>query len=119
MICRKFQYYVLTSLRRELKRDQNVLALIQRCFDRYPDGFRVNVMSRYANAGMAASYCCRYTGRPPISEGRIVDYNGQQVTYWYDDYRTGERVEKTVSAEEFLFLLLQHLPPKHSRTVRY
>jgi hypothetical protein len=24
-----------------------------------------------------------------------------------------------VSAEQFLFLLLQHLPPKHARTVRY
>jgi hypothetical protein len=41
------------------------------------------------------------------------------VTYWYDDYRTKQRVEVTVSAEQFLFLLLQHLPPKHDRTVRY
>jgi len=118
-ICRKFQYHLLTALRKRFRGDKKVLALIQRCFHRYPKGFRVSVMSEYCNAGMAASYCCRYTGRPPISEGRIVDYDGRSVTYWYDDSHTHERVEKTVAVEEFLFLLLQHLPPKHSRTVRY
>jgi len=118
-ICRKFQYHLLTALRKEFRGNKKVLALVARCFDRYPKGFRVSVMSAYHNASMAASYCCRYTGRPPMSESRIVRYDGQQVTFWYDDYHTGERVEKTVDAEEFLFLLLQHLPPKHSRTVRY
>jgi len=118
-ICRKFQYHVLTALRKHFKGDEKVLALIQRCFDDYAEGFRVNVMPQYANASMAASYCCRYTGRPPISEGRVSSYDGRQVTYWYDDYRTKERVVVTVDAEEFLFRLLQHVPPKHSRTVRY
>jgi len=119
LICRKFQYHLLTAMRKKFRGDRKVLELIQRCFDRYPEGFRVNVMSQYPNAAMAASYCCRYTGRPPISESRVSSYDGQHVTYWYDDYRTEERCEVTVSAEEFLFRLLQHLPPKHSRTVRY
>ena len=75
-------------------------------------------MPQYRNAAMAAAYCCRYTGRPPISESRIASYDGENVTYWYDDYRTQERCSVTVTAEEFLFRLLQHLPPKHDRTVR-
>jgi len=118
-VCRKFQYHLLKVLRKKFRGDEKVLKLLRRCFDRYPKGFRVNVMSQYPNAAMAASYCCRYTGRPPISESRLADYEGQQVTYWYDDYRTGERLQVTVSAQEFLFRLLQHLPPKYSRTVRY
>ena len=76
-------------------------------------------MPKYRNAAMAAAYCCRYTGRPPISESRIASYDGENVTYWYDDYRTQERCSVTVTAEEFLFRLLQHLPPKYDRTVRY
>jgi hypothetical protein len=118
-ICRRFQRHVLTALRKKFKRNRQVLALIERCFDRYPEGFRVNVMPRYRNGAMAAAYCCRYTGRPPISESRIAAYDGDNVSYWYDDYHTKQRIEVTVSAEQFLFLLLQHLPPKHHRTVRY
>jgi hypothetical protein len=118
-VCRRFQRHVLTALRKKFKGNKKVLALVGRCFDRYPKGFWVNVQRSYQNARMAVAYCCRYTGRPPISQSRIVAYDGENVTYWYDDYRTKERVTLTVSAEEFLFRLLQHLPPKHSRTVRY
>jgi len=118
-VCRKFQYHLLAELRKKFKKNRQTLALIQRAFDRYPEGFRVNVMPQYRNAAMAAAYCCRYTGRPPISESRIENYDGENVTYWYDDYRTQERCSVTVTAEEFLFRLLQHLPPKYDRTVRY
>ena len=118
-VCRRFQYCLLTALRNKYRHNQQVLALVRRCFDRYPKGFRVNLVSSYRNARLAAAYCCRYTGRPPISESRVSAYDGQNVTYWYDDYRTKQRLEVTVSAEQFLFLLLQHLPPKHARTVRY
>jgi len=118
-VCRRFQHHVLSALRSKFRGNQQVLVLVKRCFDRYPEGFRVNVTPRYQNANQTAAYCCRYTGRPPISESRIVAYDGQNVTYWYDDYRTKQRVEVMVSAEQFLFLLLQHLPPKHDRTVRY
>jgi len=117
-VCRRFQHHLLSGLRTRFQGNPEVLQLIERCFEQY-QGFRVNVMPRYQNAKMAAAYCCRYTGRPPISESRIVGYDGEQVTYWYDDYRTKERVQVTVSAGEFLFLLLQHLPPKHDKTVRY
>jgi len=116
---RRFQYHLLTALRRKFKHNRKVLALIGRCFDRCPNGFGVNLVSAYRNAWKAAAYCCRYTGRPPIAESRIIDYDGRNVTYGYKDYASEQRKQVTVSAAEFLFLLLQHLPPKNDRMVRY
>src|SRR5712692_7578535 len=77
---RLWQYYLLTGLRRKLKGNRGAQRLIGQLFRQYPHGFIANVMSRYSNGRKAAAYCCRYTGRPPLSERRIVAYDGQQVT---------------------------------------
>lgn len=76
-------------------------------------------MSKYRNGKQAAAYCCRYTGRPPLSERRIVAYDGRSVTLAYQDYRDGEDKTIALSAEEFLFRLLQHVWPRYQRDVHY
>jgi len=116
---RLWQYYLLTGLRRKLKGDRGAQRLIGRLFRQYPHGFIANVMSRYANGRKAAAYCCRYTGRPPLSERRIVAYDGQQVTFSYQDYRDGQEKTLTLPAVEFLLRLLQHVWPRYQRDVHY
>jgi hypothetical protein len=76
-------------------------------------------MSQYANGRQAAAYCCRYTGRPPLSERRITAYDGQQVTLAYRDYRDGQDKTVTFPAGEFVLRLLQHLWPRYQRDVHY
>lgn len=116
---RLWQYYLLTLLRQKLKGDRSAQWRIGRLFKKYPTGFIANVMSQYRNGKQAAAYCCRYTGRPPLSEKRIIAYDGKTVTLAYQDYRDG--LDKTVelSAEEFLFRLLQHVWPRYQRDVHY
>lgn len=69
------------------------------------------------NAKGVAKYIGRYLARPAIAEYRIVEYNGKIVHYWYEDHRTGKRVDKKLPVYKFLFELLQHIPPKHFRMV--
>jgi hypothetical protein len=133
---RLWQYYLLTLLRKDkrLKGDQSVQWRIgksvrSRLFNKYPTGFIANVMSQYRSGKQAAAYCCRYTGRPPLSEKRIVAYDGQTVTgqtvtgqtvtLAFQDYRDGQDKTLELSPEDFLFRLLQHIWPRYQRDVRY
>lgn len=118
---RLWQYYVLTLLRKDkrLKGDRSVQWRIGRLFNKYPTGFIANVMSQYRSGKQAAAYCCRYTGRPPLSEKRIVAYDGEMVTLTFQDYRDGQDKTIELSAEEFLFRLLQHVWPRYQRDVHY
>jgi hypothetical protein len=116
---RLWHYFLLKLLRRKLKGDRGAQRLIGSLYRKYPTGFIVNVMSRYASGRKAAAYCCRYTGRPPLSEKRLVAYDGQQVTLAYQDYRDGQEKTLTLPAEQFLLRLVQHVWPRSMRDVHY
>ena len=63
-------------------------------------------------------YLLKYVSSPPISIRRIEGYDGENVTYRYEDHRKGE-VHETIPATEFIGRMIQHLPPKGFRMVRY
>jgi hypothetical protein len=95
---RLWQRYLLEGLRKKLKGKRGLCRLVGSLYHKYPTGFIVNVMSSYHHGAQAAAYCCRYTGRPPLSEKRMVGYDGKQVTLSYRDYRTGGDQRLTLSA---------------------
>ncbi len=70
------------------------------------------------------SYIVRYAKRPPLAEWRILEYGKKsdsdeyRVTFSYKE-REQPEVEWTVPVEKFISLLIQHIPPKHFRQVRY
>lgn len=116
---RLWQHFLLTALRRKCKGQRGVQRLLGSLYRKYPTGFIVHVMSRYPNGRRAAAYCCRYTGRPPLSERRITAYDGQQVTLAYQDYRDGVEKTLTLPAGEFVLRLVQHVWPRYARDVHY
>jgi putative transposase/transposase-like zinc-binding protein len=116
---RLWQHCLLSGLRRRLKGDRGARRLLGSLYRKYPAGFIVNVMSHYRNGRQAATYCCRYTGRPPLSERRIREYDGKRVTLTYRDYRDGQEKTLTLPAAAFLLRLLQHVWPRYQRDVHY
>jgi hypothetical protein len=116
---RLWQHCLLRGLRRQLKGNRSAQRVIGRLYRCYPSGFIVNVMSQYPSGRQAAAYCCRYTGRPPLSERRIGAYDGQQVTLTYQDYRDRQEKTLTLAAGEFLLRVLQHVWPRYQRDVHY
>lgn len=54
-----------------------------------------------------------------MAQSRIKDYDGEYVTFEYEDKRTKEHKRTTFSAEAFLALLIRHIPEKYFRAVRY
>jgi len=116
---RLWQHYLLKGLRRRLKGQRQLTRQLGSLYRKYPDGFVVNLTSRYRHGRQAAAYCCRYTGRPPLSEHRLGPYDGQQVTFGYRDHRDGATKTLVLPASEFLLRLFQHVWPRYARDIHY
>ena len=115
----RWQYYLLTKLRKALPTDHPAQRTLGRLFRKYPTGFIVNVETSYRSVRLALSYCCRYLARPPMGERRIVRYDGRYVTFQYKDYKTGQQCQTRYGAKRFVGLLLPHVLPRYARNIHY
>ena len=64
-------------------------------------------------------YLGRYLKRPVIGISRIIDYDWKNITFEYYDKTHKKNQSKTVSAEDFLWLLARHIPDRNLKYVRY
>ena len=118
---RKWQYHVLTALKKAVKGtpyEKEWSDRLGRMFHEYPTGFDVHAMPEKGPVERLIVYLCKYVSSPPISIRRIDAYDGQNVTYHYKDHRRG-MVWETLPATEFIGRMIKHLPPKGYRMVRY
>lgn len=66
----------------------------------------------------ALKYLSRYLYRGVIAEKNILSCQDGKVTFSYLDNSTGQTDTRTMKAEDFLWLVLQHVLPKGFRRVR-
>ena len=64
-------------------------------------------------------YIVRYIGRPAMAQSRITDYDGKQVTFWYQRHEDNKKVVETISAHDFIKRLIIHIPEKGFNMLRY
>ncbi|MBM3861881.1 MAG: transposase [Verrucomicrobia bacterium] len=116
-----WQYQVLTALKKAVRGTpygKPWLAKLGRMFSQYPSGFDCHAMPESGPVERLVIYLCKYVSSPPISIRRIESYDGERVTFRYDDHRCGP-VTETLTAVEFIGRMIQHLPAKNFRMVRY
>jgi len=53
-----------------------------------------------------------------MAESRIINYDGENVTFYYSDHTNEEYHEETNSAYEFITKLLRHLLPQNFKSIR-
>ena len=87
----------------------------------HKDGFYVYAKPTLADPKTVTEYIGRYLGRPVIATSRIDSYNKKEdtVTFHYNRHEDNAYVEKTIPAIEFIQLLMQHIPEKHYKMIRY
>jgi hypothetical protein len=102
---------------------------------RVPDGMRLqqclNLLNKsgrkrwhadiepaYEHANGVFKYVGRYIRRGPISERRIVGYDGQRVTIAYAHGEKHEKQTFTLPAKGFIERILTHVPEKGTHVVR-
>ena len=114
----RFQKILLDLLSKELGKSFNKLK--SSLFKNYSNGFYVYAEpKKFKDLKSGVEYVTRYCGRVPISENRIVNYDGSNVTFSYIDHNDHKYHEVTLSASEFIMILLRHLLPSQFKIIRY
>ena len=117
-LSRRFQKILLKHMSKflgnEFKKQNNNL------YKKYQKGFYVYAEpKKFKDLKSGIEYVTRYCGRVPISENRIINYDEQNVTFSYIDHYDDSYHEKTVSAQEFILMIIRHLPPSQFKIIRY
>jgi hypothetical protein len=93
--------------------DPEINKLIDELWKKYPNGLVANVAGKCSGRwSWSGRYLAKYVASPPIAVRRIIDYDGSNVTYWYNDHKTKSQQVETVSAEVFIGRMVQHILPK-------
>ena len=69
--------------------------------------------------GAVIEYLGRYTHRVCISNNRILNIDGGNVTFKWKDYRDGKIKVMTITADEFIRRFLMHILPAGFMKIRY
>jgi len=85
-----------------------------------PDGFYVYAKSNEDfNSSKAIEYVIRYTGRPAMAQSRILDYDGEFVSFYYDRHEDNKRVVEKLHVFDFIKRLIIHIPDEQFKMIRY
>jgi hypothetical protein len=96
--------------------------LIKTLFERYPQGFYVHAEPKVKQAAGLSRYIGRYIRHPAIADSRIVAYDGQTVTFFYEQRRgqgQKHKIFQQLPVLEFIHGVVRHIPPKPFKMVRY
>lgn len=109
-----WQYEILSALRKHQAVKDSI---IDRCFNDYPNGF-VIFADRIIKGSKrwTLSYMVRYTKHPPISQRRILAYDGERVKFSYESH--GQELTKEMPKLAFIKAVLQHTSGRQFKTVR-
>lgn len=95
---------------------------VQQCLNLFNKLGRVkwhaNIEPAYEHADGVYKYVGRYLRRGPISEKRIVGYDGENVTIAYAHPEKHGQRKFSLEAETFIRRLLSHVPEKGTHVVR-
>ena len=82
--------------------------------------WHVYVSKKTQNGRKTVNYLGRYLKKPPISGSRLAHYTSSAtLEFTYLDHRTKTYQQESLSQTEMLQRVIQHIPEKHFRMIRY
>lgn len=130
-IFKKFEFISYNALR---KRFQKILlVLLEKRFGKKQFKTLKNFIYKKSNKGFyvyagkknssstkdMVEYAIRYAGKPAMAESRIIDYDGEFVTFWYQRHEDNKFVTERIHVYDFFKRLIIHIPEQNFKTVRY
>lgn len=111
---RKWQRDILEALKPHIHK-----SIIDLAFRKYTHGFCAYVKpERLKSHKRLIEYIGRYLRHPVIANSRIDYYDGKVVRFWYKDVE--ENIcHKQMFVDDFIGAIIQHIPKKHEKLVRY
>ena len=80
-------------------------------------GFVVHDSGKARNRKGVLRYIVRYIRHPAIANSRLVRYDGEEVTFWYEHKK--ERYTVVMKVFDFIESVIKHIPQKHQKLIRY
>lgn len=118
MLRKRWQATLLNLLHKHL--GHSFYELKSTLFKSYKDGFYVHAPSKMDSSSVdAIKYIIRYTGRPAMAQSRILDYDGEYVTYYYEPHNSKERIVEKIHAFDLIKKLIIHIPDEQFKMIRY
>lgn len=108
---KKWQEYSLRTIQKYVKED------IEKYLYWYPKGFNVRRIKAKIKKKELLGYIARYLRHPPISNRRIINYDGNIVKIVCED-DNGKNFYVTFTTEKFIGDLVQHIPKKGFKVIR-
>lgn len=130
-VFKKFDYISYDALR---KRFQKILLdLLEKKINKSSFKILKNFIYKKSNKGFYVyaekknnqstlnmiEYAVRYTGKPAMAESRILDYDGEYITFWYQRHEDNKFVKECIHVYDFFKRLIIHIPDENFKTVRY
>jgi len=117
-IRKKWQYFILTALRKAMPGNREMAKIIDWCFKERKNGFNIKAKRRIeGKTKQAARYMARYVRHPAIADSRIVNYDTEKVTFIYE--REGKTYTVVMDKYAFIHNVIKHIPDKNFKMVRY
>ena len=107
-----------TALKEAFPNDHNLLNIINSIWKNQIDFFIDVKGTEVYNSLNALKYLSRYLARPPLAEYRITHFNGNSVTFWYEQLPEKNKVFLELPVEKFIKQLVAHIPPKGFKMIR-
>ncbi len=120
IIHKKWQYHLFKMIKSYFK-SKEVNTLIDKLWKKYPKGLVANVSKGNVPESCRglARYLAKYVASPPIAVRRILEYDGETVTYWYNDHKSKSKKVEKVDVYTFIGRMVQHIMPKGFQRIRY
>ncbi len=114
-----WQYHVLTAIKRHLPKTRENSLLIDKLFKDHPKGFYVHAKRRVNNDKGMLQYIARYVRHPAIAQSRIINFDGEQITFICKEHEDKPERKVVMPVQQFLSALVQHIPPKGFQMVKH
>ena len=116
---KRWMKLILDYLENELGKDE-FRKIKNKLYLDYPDGFYVYAPEcKFKTINGLLDYVCRYLSRPVMAESRIIDYDGQYITFWYQRHEDNIVVIEKLHAYEFIQKLIMHIPEPNFKYIRF
>ena len=109
-----WEYNILKELKKHIPQ-----GIVEEAYSKYPNGFCVYVREeRISSRKGLVKYIGRYVRHPAIANSRIIAYNKEAVKFCYEDH-DGKIHNKIMFVHDFISAIIQHIPEKNQKLVRY
>ena len=118
LLGRKWQYFLLTRLKKYLPKNERTKKLIDKLFKEKCMFITYAKQERKRKVDIVV-YLIKYVISPPISYRRIIEYKNDGVTFRYQTREGAKNKVKKLTVLGFIHLLVQHIPTENQKMIHY